>query len=358
MRDYYTEMNEGTFRAPDAVSYPEGPWLRFSTKDFDNDTDTGWKFHVAVHPDDLPKAWNIVAETLSASLFPASAVVATPNTSERLSKAGQSGKAIAIHTTTQMGPERFSMMINQIHVKLHAAGVRPHAAPEGIRAVPGSPYLSYRNALNRDGTHVPAGPHYNKAGIKDPYASFVADPLKQPEAEQPRRIREADMPRDPTKKEFQHYEWEDVHVSGPPMVKLYIDAMAAHRVRMIGEELNAAGINYEIKMSASKGVMAIYVRGEDALNFRQIHPATPPYLKCQWKDATNTAGQKITRVPIGDMSLSSYAALVWALKDAGLSPTEHPSAELGKTLRLTGEDVDRLNQLRAAHKARMPNIPG
>ena len=58
------------------------------------------------------------------------------------------------------------------------------------------------------------------------------------------------------------------------------------------------------------------------------------------------------------MSLSSYAALVWALKDAGLSPTEHPSAELGKTLRLTGEDVDRLNQLRAAHKARMPNIPG
>lgn len=357
MRDYYTEMNEGTFRAPDALGYPEGAWLRLSTKNFDVENDAGWKFHVAVHPDDLPKAWNIVAETLNASMFPLTAVVAKPETSERLNRAGQSGKAIAINTTTQMSPDQFSMMMNQIHVKLHEAGIRPHGAPDGIRAVPGSPYLSYRNALKRDGTHAPAGPHYNKAGIKDPYASFVADPLRQPEEKQPKRIRESDLPRDPTKKEFQHYEWEDIHSNDVPLVILPLNSMTAHRVQLIGQELNDAGIKHEIKFSTSREVMAIYIRGEDALNFRQLHPATPAYLKCQWKEATDSAGQKITRVPVADMSLGRYAELVWALKEAGLKPSEHPSAELGRTLRLTGDDVDRLNQLKAEHRSRMPNIP-
>lgn len=358
MRDYYTEMNEGTFRAADAISYPEGPWLRFSTKNFDADNDAGWKFHVAVHPDDLPKAWNIVADILNASLFPLSAVVATPHTSERLVTGGQPGKAIAINTTTRMGPERFSMMMNQIHVKLHEADIRPYATPEGTRAVPGSPYLSYRNAVNRHGTHVPAGQHYNKAGIQDPYESFIADELRTPESKQPRHIREPDLPRDPTKKEFQHHEWEDVHVSDQPMVKLYINGMATDRVRLIGEELAAAGIKHEIKLSESRNVMAIYIRGQDALNFRELHPATPAYLKCQWNDATDTSGQKITRVPVADMPLGRYAELVWALKEAGLKPCEHTSATLGKTLRLTGEDVDQLNRLKAEHKSRMPNIPG
>jgi hypothetical protein len=105
---------------------------------------TGWKFHVSVAPQDVPKAWGIVSDYLmseGAGQFK----VAHPDTTHDFSdpRHPQAGKIITVYDFDD-GKDTGKLM-QGIEDRLHSAGIRRGPAPHFDRPLAGSNYASYRN---------------------------------------------------------------------------------------------------------------------------------------------------------------------------------------------------------------------
>jgi len=351
VRDYYSEMSQGGLQHEKGFGASLGQWMEITGKGYDHDKDSGWKFKVSVAHDDVPKAWNIVADILLNQIVPQAAAVVRP---ERLSqmRADQSkDKAIIIDTSRDVTPVRYMMILNHIDQELRKAGIKPADTPLHEKQIENSPYLSYGWDLPPRGIYNPdvsTKKSYNPSTQTDPYQAFKVDgdPAVAEAAVVKRRLPPM-LPADSKEKEFVRHHWHDAQTGGgQALVRLPILGMEMDRVRRIQQELIGIGLKYELSDSKELGCLTIRLRGEDAERFRKINPAVPHYLQKEWQGAQDGGGQKITRLPVQDMSDGDFVRVVMGLKDAGFNPVEHISATLGKTIRLTGAEAERLERMR------------
>jgi hypothetical protein len=115
----------------------------FSTADHFANGD-GWKFHLTIHPDDLPRAWDIVSGIVMRNNVGA-AKVATPENAVKFHdpRCLEAGKQITI-----FGPGNLSWadLMREIEIALRQNNIRPSVQSiEGDRTIPGSRYAGYRN---------------------------------------------------------------------------------------------------------------------------------------------------------------------------------------------------------------------
>lgn len=352
MRNYYKEMSDGGMQREDGYAATLGSWIQLTTKGFDYQNEDGWKFKVSVAHDDVPKAWNIIADVLLKSPFPQSATVVTPKRLDQMKAEHSDQKTISIDTlrTSGAGYVRNMLMFNEIDKKLREAGVRPASPPANERAVGNSPYLSYGWDIPTRGIYNPEvadKSEYNPSTQNDPYVDFkVEGEAKKPERAPVKRELPPMLPEDSPEKEFLRFEWRDAATG----TRLPLEGMEAQRAQRIMKELMQEGLHPTFAHSEEFDGLAIYLKGDDAKKFREIHPGTPLFLKKEWQGAQDTKGQKIARLPIGDMSNSEFIQIVLGLQRAGFTPTERMSDTLGKTIRLTGKDAERLETMKSQLK--------
>jgi hypothetical protein len=134
---------------------PEGEETR--TRDFIKNS--GWKFHISVHPDDVPLAWNSIVDYLQqegvASAKVASAITAREHhlltDPDSGKKNPQAGKMIVLYAAeTIAGQDAHSAgdwqrIINGVEERLAKVGVRPGHEVITDKPVKGSMYSYYRS---------------------------------------------------------------------------------------------------------------------------------------------------------------------------------------------------------------------
>lgn len=162
----------------------------------------GWKFHLSVTPEDLPRATDIVMEAVERHGVQAFKV-ANPDVAAEFDMPGnpQAGKQFTLYGARNDPNFRWDAVIRDIEIRFAEAGIRPSASSiQGDRMVPGSRYAGYRNELshgqlreyaNRDG-------YLGASDIRD----AVADGRVQPGWEhnptrQPDTLQDIDFSRDP-----------------------------------------------------------------------------------------------------------------------------------------------------------------
>lgn len=129
---------------------------RTPTSDYVKESE--WKFHISVHPDDLPRAWDAIVPYLQEQNI-ALAKVAIPEMAKQhgviTGKSGernmQAGKMITLYVEKSLGKEpihtnqQWGEIINGIETRLAHAGVRPGPKVASDRAIPGAQYTHYRS---------------------------------------------------------------------------------------------------------------------------------------------------------------------------------------------------------------------
>lgn len=372
MRDYYREM-QGGFQHEKGYAATLGQWIQFTGRDsqgnnFDYDKDAGWKFKVAVHHDDVPKAWNIIADILLNHPYPQSAMVVTP---DRLARSQENSKTISIDTMTGVDPRRYMFMMNEIEMRLREEAIRPASMPRGERPVPNSQYLSYGfdMTLQTPGMMLRGKPEfkyypdaepkreYNPFELKgrhhqkDPYIDFKVEVDPEPVVAQSRNLPPM-LPLESTEKEFLQHDWEDANTE-TPITRLPLLGMEMMRAQRIMQELVVEGYKPNIGHSETFNGLAIYLKGDDASRFRQANPARPRFLQQEWANAVNAQGEKVATLSVENMSDGRYATIVKGLQSEGFQPQEHYSENLERMIQLTGKDAERLE----AMKKRTPSGP-
>jgi hypothetical protein len=163
----------------------------FSTADHFANGD-GWKFHLSIHPDDLPKAWDIVSDILMRNNVGA-AKVATPENAVKFHdpRSHLAGKQITIY-----GPGNLSWadQMREIEIALRQNNIRPSVqSVVGDRMIPGSRYAGYRN----DKAFENLQPYRNPAFIDKEEPGYIgADEIRDDLI--PRGIVRADMAHNPS----------------------------------------------------------------------------------------------------------------------------------------------------------------
>lgn len=109
----------------------------------------GWKFHLSVTPEDLPRATEIVMSMVEKHGVQAFKVT-TPEAAQKFNdpQNEQAGKQFTLYGARGDTSFRWDNVIRDIELKFTEAGIRPSAPSiQGDRMVPGSRYAGYRNEL-------------------------------------------------------------------------------------------------------------------------------------------------------------------------------------------------------------------
>ena len=183
MFNFYDHMRSGQQGIRGYDSLVNDYWISLNPRgvngaDYD---DNGWKFRISVPAEDVPKAWNVVANILVNDRFPHFAKVAAPQMAQKMENPAyhQAGKSITLYTSKNIPSEHYKMLLDHIETALAHAGVRGNAKPRGDKDVAGSHYISYRNDKLRDGGYNDARSNENVATQfsyhgqrRDPYEGF------------------------------------------------------------------------------------------------------------------------------------------------------------------------------------------
>ncbi len=136
----------------------------------EKDTSDGWKFHLSIKPEDLPKAWDTILEDIVKS--GASAQVATPDHSELLNmeapiNSPEQGRMITLQGND---PQKMMELVQTIEEKLIEEGIQPSQPALNANAVEGSKFISYSNE----------GPtrSFWESAPKDPFKNLAIDTNK------------------------------------------------------------------------------------------------------------------------------------------------------------------------------------
>lgn len=120
----------------------------------------GWKFHLSIHPDDIPLAWDSIVPLIEKEGI-GGVKFATPGTAAEHSIAideesglpnPQLGKMIVLYTNKEIDgkpahtPKDWQRILQSIEQQLAEAGVRPGPEVATDRPVPGSQYTYYRSS--------------------------------------------------------------------------------------------------------------------------------------------------------------------------------------------------------------------
>jgi len=186
------EIEDGSGTAPSPAQLPSGykmeweplagkSWMQLSQKGLAEDSQTGWKFHISVHPQDLPKAWGLIADYMPEAGIQKAKVAGPKNVAKFSDPAHeQSGKMIVLYDTGTPGWDNRMRDIENI---LKDNDIRPGSPVKGDRRIAGSRYGFYRNDGN-DGTGgyisaenaarsgLPESVRYNPKGLYDPFMNI------------------------------------------------------------------------------------------------------------------------------------------------------------------------------------------
>lgn len=162
----------------------------------------GWKFHLSVTPEDLPRATDIVMEAVERHGVQAFKVT-NPDVAVDFNTPGhpQAGKQFTLYGARNDPNFRWDAVIRDIEIRFAEAGIRPSASSiQGDRMVPGSRYAGYRNELS----HGQLGEYANRDGylgaseIRDAVAAGRVQPgWEHNPTRQPDTLQEIDFSRDP-----------------------------------------------------------------------------------------------------------------------------------------------------------------
>ena len=113
----------------------------------------GWKFHLSVHPDDVPRAWDLMHEDVIKHEL--TAKVTSPDASRKFGDDTypQKGKMITMYDDTSR-PRDWQTVLQNIEHKFQESGIRPGPQVNIDRPVRGSSYASYRNDQDRNGQYI------------------------------------------------------------------------------------------------------------------------------------------------------------------------------------------------------------
>ena len=138
-----------------------------------------WKFHISVDTDDVPRAWDIVAEELMQDGPDHLAKVVKPDTARAFANPDsiQAGKMITIYENGIDSPQHYQDLLARIEKRLTDAGIKPGPATNADRAIPGSRYSSYRMENDPNGRYMaskdladlPKEQRFNPYNSPDPY---------------------------------------------------------------------------------------------------------------------------------------------------------------------------------------------
>ncbi len=140
-------------------------------------------------------------------------------------------------------------------------------------------------------------------------------------------------------------------VNGDPITRLPLAGIAAADVLAIERILQKNGIATQRCPSASMGD-TLRITGADVAKFEQLQKELPGGVRDSvlaagtWKDAVMDGGAIITRTSVKDLSPEQVAGRMEQLRDAGFKPVMHESASMGTTIRLQGEDMLRVQDMR------------
>lgn len=338
MKNHYQDMRAFNFQENGYAVLPSPSWLQLVPPDFESFKDSGWKFRLSVHPEDVEKAWNVVVDTLVSDAHPHVAKVAQPATIERLSQPEnkQAGKMITIYTEENVPPAHYKAMMRQIEEKLKDAGIRQGLDVAGDRKVPGSSYISYRNDKSADGHYNAAANNanitltrmHNPLKLPDPYDNFEIGLFTAPLGE-----------------------WRHALTgNNQPITRI---AVGNEDPAPILKNLQRAGFNPVIYESETLG-MTVRLLGDDSLRMAKMQNDFCQTLRLQeWQEAATESGRQITRLPVSsDREAQTVCEL---LKNQGLKPTIHNSSTLGLTVRLQDQDVYKIGRIQTLEDMQAPS---
>lgn len=240
----------------------------FMGKEGQKDMGQGWKFHISVEQQDVPRAWNLVADYLiDRGLGPAKVV--TPGAASRFNDAsyGQSGKMITVYDFGQAG--NWQPIMQDIENLLAENGVRPGLAVKGDAQIHGSHYMSYRNDRGRDGNYIssaeakrlaPSERQHNVGQWQNHFAGVRVQNPTQLAAQQAAQRGE--------KLPHAQYWKPQRDQENNPMMSLPIEGAPAAEVAKVKALLKQHGFSPEERSSKSMGGRVMYVAGEDASRLR------------------------------------------------------------------------------------------
>ena len=109
-------------------------------------SDTMGKFHISMHDDDLPKAWNAVVTLIAHAGVKAKVASAWTAKYHRERSTDAIGKNIVIYfdKTQSQDKEKYEKLLTDIEREFEKAGIRPGPAIKGEKPVAGSRYSYMR----------------------------------------------------------------------------------------------------------------------------------------------------------------------------------------------------------------------
>lgn len=153
----------------------------FRNQDASQESKTGWKFHISVAHEDIPRAWDIVAQAVIDYDISTAKVVKPPTANEfNKPENPQAGKMITVYNRSESVD--WDAFAHDVEQRLSQQGVQPGHAVKGDRPVSGSQYLTYRNdgtaqgGLGRDSSQG-----YNPGNLQDPWQSIDVSDVYQRE---------------------------------------------------------------------------------------------------------------------------------------------------------------------------------
>ncbi len=335
MQNHYQSMHNTGRLENGYVGRNKGFWLQLYPPDYETGGfEVGdWKFRLSVAPQDVERAWNIVAETLMNDHGHSHvAKVAASTSIDHLADpaAGQRGKMITIYTNRTTDAAHYMRLCAHLEQQLQAAGIAPGLSVTGDRPVPGSSYLSYRNDRTLSGAYndaaqtraLPAHMRYNPSLGADPYAGFVLDGGgSAPYAAMG--------------------SWQPATTANGLIVR--VPVQAAHVARAIAI-LQAQGLTPAVHESATLGT-TIRLSGNDAVKVLNAQQRFLQTLRPQeWQDAEIANGVPVSRIAVKTQYEAN--AIMQQLQQQGLSPKLHESASMGMTVRLSGSEAAYIATLR------------
>ena len=153
----------------------------FRNQDASQESKTGWKFHISVAHEDIPRAWDIVAQAVIDYDISTAKVVKPPTANEfNKPENPQAGKMITVYNRSESVD--WDAFAHDVEQRLSQQGVQPGHTVKGDRPVSGSQYITYRNdgtaqgGLGRDSSQG-----YNPENLRDPWQSIDVSDVYQRE---------------------------------------------------------------------------------------------------------------------------------------------------------------------------------
>jgi hypothetical protein len=141
-------------------------------------SETMGKFHISMHDDDLPKAWNAVVALIARAEIKAKVASAWTVKYHRERSTDAIGKNIVIYfdKAQSQDKEKYETLLTDIEREFEKAGIRPGPAVKGDKTVAGSKYSYMRYGDTIYSVHTGQAANASDSGVTSALDDIVIPP--------------------------------------------------------------------------------------------------------------------------------------------------------------------------------------